>query len=309
MSDDTAEMATNLLSQDKEAANILLNDTFSHELPLSYGKAGIKIESEKGLQLSIPSKFSGTFNISINRENESSTINIGDNCDLKIYEKRTSTSSGTINISIGKNSKITWIENFSQDTHKIDRNITCKEYSQFTRHLLCSSSTTQLTNVLLQDHSKFTEISLFFGNSKELYKLETKIIHTGRNSSASIISKGVLIDEAIGLNKGILRIEKSAQESKTSFTSKILLLSKKAKAGVIPSLEIEADNVQAAHSAGVSQIDEEQLFYLVSKGLSQNTASEMIVQGFFEAAISQTSEEVKQEWSKAFTEKWRLSHQ
>jgi Fe-S cluster assembly protein SufD len=80
--------------------------------------------------------------------------------------------------------------------------------------------------------------------------------------------------------KGIIRINKKAQETDDFLELRVLMLGKTARAIVEPELEIEANNVKASHAASVGQVDEEQVMYLMSRGLSRDRAQEQIVNGW-----------------------------
>lgn len=80
--------------------------------------------------------------------------------------------------------------------------------------------------------------------------------------------------------KGVIKIRKEAQETDDFLELRVLMLDKTARAIAEPELEIEANNVKASHAASVGQVDKEQLLYLMSKGLSRESAQAAIIEGF-----------------------------
>jgi Fe-S cluster assembly protein SufD len=102
--------------------------------------------------------------------------------------------------------------------------------------------------------------------------------HTRNN----VLAKGTAEDKATSVFRGLIRIEKEAQQTDSYLADHTLLLSDTALANSIPSLQIEANDVKASHGATVGQIDEEQLFYLTSRGLTREQAEKLVVEGFFE---------------------------
>ena len=104
--------------------------------------------------------------------------------------------------------------------------------------------------------------------------------HKAENTRANIHIRGVVKDEAEAKISGRLKIFKGAQKTNSFLTEKVLILSDKARAEVVPDLEIEADDVKASHAATVGKIDEEQVFYLMSRGLKKQQAEDIIVEGF-----------------------------
>ncbi len=95
---------------------------------------------------------------------------------------------------------------------------------------------------------------------------------------------------------------KIAQKSDAFQSCKSLLLSRDAKADAIPNLEILADDVKCSHGAAVGPVDEEQKFYLETRGVPPMEAEKIIVQGFFEPVISELPSEKEQEQLRSFIE-------
>lgn len=109
-----------------------------------------------------------------------------------------------------------------------------------------------------------------------------KVIHQAQETVSRIKFNGVLFDQAqVDLN-GLVRIEKRAKKADGFFRANFLLFDE-ARAMPMPFLEILNNDVKAGHAVTVSKIDEEQLFYLMSRGLQRREAIEMIVGGFLTA--------------------------
>ncbi|MCH7951549.1 SufD family Fe-S cluster assembly protein [Patescibacteria group bacterium] len=117
----------------------------------------------------------------------------------------------------------------------------------------------------------------------DVVNVEITIVHKAPDTTANTLVRAVARDRAKVVLSGMIRILKRAQKTNTFLAENILLLSDAARADAIPNLEIEADDVRASHAATVGKIDEEQIFYLMSRGLSRAVAEEMIVDGFLDA--------------------------
>jgi Fe-S cluster assembly protein SufD len=119
-------------------------------------------------------------------------------------------------------------------------------------------------------------------------KLEVNLItiHAAPHTSANTIIRAVADDNAIAIINGTIIVQKNAQQTSSFLSENVLLLSERAQAHAIPNLEIEADDVKCSHAATVGTIDEEQLFYLESRGIDPKTAKSMIATGFLEAVQS-----------------------
>jgi Fe-S cluster assembly protein SufB len=128
-------------------------------------------------------------------------------------------------------------------------------------------------------------VEVVFGAGTQRFDAVSNITHIGENTSGHAISKGVVKDKARSLFKGMIRIEKSAKNSRAYLAEHGMILGKDALADAIPGLEIETNEVKATHSASVSQINDEQIFYLMARGLSEDEAKKLIIVGFFEPLI------------------------
>lgn len=119
-------------------------------------------------------------------------------------------------------------------------------------------------------------------NAREVgdYEINLLISHLVPNTFGRVVIKGVAENGARVKVKGLVKIAKQAQETDSFLSMKILLLDKNSSAVAEPELEIEANRVKASHSASVGKIDEEQLFYLKSRGIEEKEAKNIIVEGF-----------------------------
>lgn len=112
------------------------------------------------------------------------------------------------------------------------------------------------------------------------YELNLKISHVRPQTIGKVVVKGVAEKGARVKVTGLVSIEEKAVDSDSSLVMKMLLLDKKSTVQVDPKMEIMTNRVKASHSAAVSRIDEEQLFYLESRGIDRHEAEKMIIKGF-----------------------------
>ena len=146
-----------------------------------------------------------------------------------------------------------------------------------------------LNAVLDQPGSSLKLLGIFFGR-KNHFDLKTNIIHKAPNTFSRTIIKGVLDDTASANYEGMVRIEKGAKNTDADLKAHTILLSKKAKAIAIPRLDVLENEVKAGHGATVGKIDEEQLFYIMSRGLSLAQAKRIIINGFLASLLSEFPE-------------------
>ncbi len=114
----------------------------------------------------------------------------------------------------------------------------------------------------------------------EQVNVEVIVHHQAPHTRANTILKGVARDQARVRFLGRIIIDVDCGDSNSFLTERILLLSDQASAEAVPDLEIKTDDVKCSHAASVSRIPEEQIFYLMSRGLSRSQAEELIVAGF-----------------------------
>jgi Fe-S cluster assembly protein SufD len=128
-------------------------------------------------------------------------------------------------------------------------------------------------------------VGVFFTDHDQRYSINTLSDHASTATNAETLVKGVLTDESRVEFIGMIRVQPKAQQTASFLSDHTLLLSDKCRAESIPSLEIGANEVSASHGATTGKIDEEQLFYLMVRGISREEAERIIVQGFFEPVL------------------------
>jgi Fe-S cluster assembly protein SufD len=125
----------------------------------------------------------------------------------------------------------------------------------------------------------------YFGNESQHFDFHTFQNHVVGNTNSDLLFKGALRGRARTIYQGLIRVHKNAQRSDAYQANRNLILSDKARADSIPSLEIEANDVRCTHGATVGQVDDEQLFYLMARGLAKPDAERLIISGFFEPVL------------------------
>jgi Fe-S cluster assembly protein SufD len=125
----------------------------------------------------------------------------------------------------------------------------------------------------------------YFADAAQHLDYDTFQEHIAPNTTSDFAFKGALRDDASAVWRGMIRVEKDAQKTNAYQENRNLLLSKSAHADSIPGLEILANDVRCTHGATLGQVDREQLFYLMSRGLSRSEAERLIVRGFFQDVL------------------------
>jgi Fe-S cluster assembly protein SufD len=125
----------------------------------------------------------------------------------------------------------------------------------------------------------------YFADGTQHLDYDTFQEHISPNTTSDFAFKGVLRDEARAVWRGMIRVEQDAQKTNAYQENRNLLLSKTAHADSIPGLEILANDVRCTHGATLGQVDRDQLFYLMTRGLSRSEAERLIVRGFFQDVL------------------------
>jgi len=122
----------------------------------------------------------------------------------------------------------------------------------------------------------------YFADGEQHLDYDTFQEHIAPSTTSDFAFKGALRDRATAVWRGMIRVEKDAQKTNAYQENRNLMLSAHAHADSIPGLEILANDVRCTHGATLGQVDREQLFYLMARGLSRAEAERLIVRGFFQ---------------------------
>jgi Fe-S cluster assembly protein SufD len=128
-------------------------------------------------------------------------------------------------------------------------------------------------------------LGLLAGDERQFFDHHTLQDHVAPHTTSDLLYKGALSHHARSVFSGMIHARKAAQKTDAIQTNRNLLLSDNARADSIPNLEIEANDLRCTHAATVAPVDDEQMFYLRSRGLSEADAKRMIVEGFFEPVL------------------------
>ncbi len=135
---------------------------------------------------------------------------------------------------------------------------------------------------LVGEHAKGEVLSIAFSGDGQHQDAGAKVIHAAPNTSSRITSKSISKDSGRSSYRGLVKVHPNARNSKVSVECDALLLDEASRSDTYPTMEIDSDDVRIEHEARVSKVAEEQLFYLTSRGLSEDEARLLIINGFIE---------------------------
>ncbi len=145
---------------------------------------------------------------------------------------------------------------------------------------------------------------VIFGNNEQSFDIQTNVTHESPSTEGRVVEKSILRNKSKSIFKGMIRIKENASKSNSFLSGRSILLDKDAKSEAIPGLEIFTNDVKATHSASVAQIDEEQIFYLKTRCLTQEEAERTIVEGFLEPLSRKMSFQVRAWIAYLIESKW-----
>lgn len=154
---------------------------------------------------------------------------------------------------------------------------------------------TRLNVQLREPGSNAKLFGLMLTDGRQHLDYQTMQDHRAPHTESDLLFKSALFGHSRTVFRGVVWLHPQAQQTSAYQSTHALLLSAKARADAIPILEIEADDVRCKHGATTGRIDDDQVFYLMSRGLSHQEAQRMIVQGFFETVLTEFPVEGLQE--------------
>jgi len=141
------------------------------------------------------------------------------------------------------------------------------------------------TSVLVGEHAKSDFIGIAFAGKGQNQDTGTKVYHMAPNTASTVQSKSISKDGGITSYRGLLHIKKGAKNCKSHVRCDALMVDNISKSNTFPSMDVKEKEVELGHEATVGKISDEQVFYLMSRGLKQETARQMIVSGFIEPVV------------------------
>lgn len=226
---------------------------------------------------------------------ENANVNIINN----INSKQGVVNSNIVEIYIKDNGKVNYVEvqNLNQDSYNFNYKIAnLGRDAKLNLFDLCLGSkfskTESITN-LNEEGSEVKNFGAFFGNNQQQFDIMSTSIHKNKNTVSDMFTKGALNDKAKGVYRGNIIIEKNAFNSNGYQKEDTLLLSEEAEADAVPELQINNHDVKCSHGTTIGHVDKNQLFYLMSRGLSEEEAVKMIVNGFFQPLIKKVDKNLQ----------------
>ncbi len=140
---------------------------------------------------------------------------------------------------------------------------------------------------LMEEGAHGEVLSIAFANTGQVLDAGAKAVHVAPNTTSLITSKSISKGGGRSAYRGLVRVEEGAENAKSFVMCDALLLDEDSRSDTYPYMEIEESNVDIGHEATVSKVGEDQLFYLMSRGLTEAQATAMVVAGFIEPIVKE----------------------
>ncbi len=254
----------------------------------------------KGVHLDIPlqayfrinAQSMGQFERTLIIVDEGANVHYVEGCTAPSYSSD-SLHSGVIEIIVRKGARCryTTIQNWSTNVYNLvtQRSLVYEGGTmEWVDANLGSKVTMKYPSVyMLGEGARGNILSMAFAGRGQHLDTGGKLVHAAPNTSSQLISKSISKSGGRASYRGLLKVAKGAHGAKSNVVCDALLLDEKSRSDTYPYIEIDEDDVTVGHEASVSKIGEEQLFYLQSRGLSEDEASAMIVSGFIEPMVKE----------------------
>ena len=259
---------------------------------LVYVPEGVAAEDVK-IRTTQNSRSLFNYTLVIAEESSSATIlerqSIGEQVDGDQYY------SGVVEVVAGENASVQYgaLQNLAEDTYnfQVKRGHAADHASvdwiegNIGSRLTKSSVETRL----LGEGSESQIVGAFFGHDDQHFDINSRVWHEHEHTTADLVTRGVLDDDARSVYEGVQNVGTEAWDTSSYQRENTLMLSDDSEADASPKLIINNHDTEASHSATVGQVDAEELFYMTSRGVDEERAKNMLVEGFFVPVLEEVA--------------------
>ena len=257
-----------------------------------YVPPGVHVEVPLQAYFRINTESMGQFERTLIIADEGSYVHYVEGCTAPIYSTD-SLHSAVVEIIVKKDARVryTTIQNWSNNVY----NLVTKRAAAYENAVMewvdgniGSKLTMKYPSIYLMEPGAHGEIlSLAFAGDGQHQDAGGKVIHVAPDTSSAIVSKSVSRGGGRTSYRGLLKVEEGAEGSSSTVRCDALLLDEHSRSDTYPTMEVDEERVNIGHEASVSKLGDDQLFYLMSRGLSEEEASKMVVNGFVEPIVKE----------------------
>ncbi|KGX85737.1 Fe-S cluster assembly protein SufB [Pontibacillus litoralis] len=252
-----------------------------------YVPKGVKVDTPLQAYFRINSENMGQFERTLIIVDDDASVHYVEGCTAPVYTTN-SLHSAVVEIIVKKNAycRYTTIQNWANNVYNLVTK-RAKAEAGGTMEWIDGNIGSKLTMkypavILAGEGARGMTLSIAIAGKGQHQDAGSKMIHLAPNTSSTIVSKSISKQGGNVTYRGIVQFGRKADGARSNIECDTLIMDNKSKSDTIPYNEIMNENISLEHEAKVSKVSEEQLFYLMSRGLSEEEATEMIVMGFIE---------------------------
>ncbi|WP_436968487.1 Fe-S cluster assembly protein SufB [Demequina muriae] len=252
-----------------------------------YVPPGVHVDIPLQAYFRINTENMGQFERTLIIADEGSYVHYVEGCTAPIYTSD-SLHSAVVEIIVKKNARVryTTIQNWSNNVYNlVTKRATAAEGAtmEWVDGNIGSKVTMKYPAIwLLGEHARGETLSIAFAGEGQHQDAGAKMVHAAPNTSSSIVSKSVARGGGRTSYRGLVQVLEGAKGSKSNVLCDALLVDQISRSDTYPYVDVREDDVSMGHEASVSKVSEDQLFYLMSRGMTETEAMAMIVRGFVE---------------------------
>jgi Fe-S cluster assembly protein SufB len=268
-----------------------------------YVPPGVECEMPLQAYFRINSENAGQFERTLIIADEGAKVHYIEGCSAPVYSSD-SLHSAVVEIVVKPSARVTYttIQNWSPNVYNL---VTKRARVEANGHMewidgnIGSKLTMKYPSVYLVGEGATGEVlSVAYAGEGQHQDAGAKMVHAAPNTSSKIVSKSISKDGGITTYRGLVRVDEGAHGCKSHVECDALLLDEDSVSKTLPYMEVGERDAQIGHEATVSKIADEQIFYLMSRGLSEEQAMGMVVNGFIEPITRTLPMEYAVEWSR-----------
>ena len=257
-----------------------------------YVPKGVKVDIPLQAYFRINTENMGQFERTLIIADEDSYVHYVEGCTAPIYSTD-SLHSAVVEIIVKKGARVRYstIQNWSNNVYNL---VTKRAYAyenavmEWVDGNIGSKLTMKYPSIYLMGEGAHGEIlSLAFAGTGQHQDAGGKVVHVAPNTSSAVVSKSVSRGEGRTSYRGLLKVYEGAEHSSSTVRCDALLLDPLSRSDTYPTMEVDEERVQIGHEASVSKLGEDQLFYLMARGIEEAEAAKMVVNGFVEPIVKE----------------------
>lgn len=258
-----------------------------------YIPKGVKVKPPLQAYFRMNAKRGGQFEHTLIIAEEGSEVNYIEGCSAPQFGEAKALHAGGVEIYVKENARVRYssVENWSTSTFNLNTKRSVVERNGIIEWIggNMGSCTTMLypCSILKGENAKAYHLGIAYAGKGQNQDTGAKVYHLAKNTSSTIKAKSISKDGGICTYRGLVKVAKGAKNSKVAAACDALIMDRQSISNTIPNMDIGEESVEISHEATVGKINKEKIFYLMSRGIKEEDAIQMIVSGFIEPIIKE----------------------